>query len=416
VVIDGIRSVEEADVKGKTVLVRVDLNSAVKTSMEFAEPVEKEPKFKHNRLLKSPKLAAHARTVSWLASNGAKTVVLSHQGREGRADFIDLSHHCTILQRLTDIDVKFFKWNEDYISAIKKMKDGDVILLDNTRFLPCESKEKPAAEHAKEKTIKDLASVAQIFVLDALSVAHRPHATVVGFTALLPSYAGPVLMGELEALKKVESVKDNTLLVLGGLKPEDSLKVMEKMLAEKRVSHVLLGGGLGELAILAKGKNLGEKDAFLKDNKVLDALPEMKRLLEKFNGKISFPVDLAIRKQGQREEISLAELPVNDMIYDVGEITMQNYASIVAKSDLVIFNGPLGRFESYQFAYGTRKMLDALCGSRAYSIIGGGDTVTALIRLGFKEKEFNHVSLAGKALLEFLVGEDLPGITALAKK
>ncbi|MEM0359881.1 MAG: phosphoglycerate kinase [Candidatus Diapherotrites archaeon] len=413
--IDGIRSIEEVSVKGKTVILRADLNSAVKTSMELAEPLKEEPKFKHTKLLKSPKLAAHAKTIRWLAANGAKIVVLSHQGREGRSDFIDLSNHCTILQRLTDLNVSFFKWNEDYLSAIKKMKEGEVVLLDNTRFLAFESKEKPAAEHAKEKTIKDLASVADFFVLDALSVAHRSHATVVGFTALLPSFAGPILVDELEALKKIESAKDNTVLVVGGLKPEDTLPVVEKMLSGKRASQVLLGGGLGELAIMAKGKSLGEKDAFLKENKVLDSLPEMKRVLEKFNGKICFPVDLAIRRKGQREEISLAELPINDMIYDVGEITMKNYCSIVSKADLVIFNGPLGKFESYQFAYGTRKMFETLCRSRAYSIIGGGDTLTAMVRLGFKEKEFNHVSLAGKALLQFLVGEELPGIIALAK-
>lgn len=398
--IDGIHPIENEKVKGKTILLRADLNSTVK----------------NGRLLKSPKLAAHARTIRYLTSEGAKVIVLSHQGRKGRDDFIDLTNHRETLQRLTDLEVKFFKWNQDYIPAIKKMKEGEAILLDNTRFLDFETEKKSAEEHAKEVKIKELADNADIFVLDALSVAHRAHATVIGFTALLPSFAGPVLVKELEALKKVESIKDNGLLVLGGLKPEESLKVMEKMLTEKRVKRVLLGGGLGELAIIAKGTSLGEKDKFLKEKGLMDSVPELKKLLEKFNGQISFPVDLAIRRKGQREEISLAELPVEEMIYDVGEITVQNYASFIDKADLAIFNGPFGKFESYQFAYGTRKILEALSHSRAYTIIGGGDTVTAVVRLGFKEKEFNHVSLAGKALLEFLVGNELPGLTALSHK
>jgi phosphoglycerate kinase len=154
----------------------------------------------------------------------------------------------------------------------------------------------------------------------------------------------------------------------------------------------------------------------MKEHKLTDSVPEIKKIMDKFNSHVSFPSDLAIRHMGQREEISLAELPVDDMIYDIGEITAQNYKGFIEKADLVIMNGPMGKFESYQFAYGTRKILEALCGSRAYSIVGGGDTVTAMIRLGFKEKEFNHVSLAGKALLEYFVGGELPGLVALAKK
>jgi len=413
--INSIRSIEDEKVKGKTILLRVDLNSSVKTSQELVSASDK-PKYRHGRLLKSPKLAAHARTIRYLASEGARVVVLSHQGRKGRDDFIDLSSHQRTLERLTDLEVRFFKWDDDYLSAIKKMKEGEVVLLDNTRFLEFEAENRKPEEHAKEPVIRDLAGVADLFVLDALSVAHRSHATVVGFTVLLPSFAGPVLVSELEALRKIEAVKDNGLLILGGMKPEDSLRVMERMLSEKRVSRVLLGGALGELAIIAKGSTLGEKDKFLEEKGVLSSLEEMKRLLARFNGLVSFPVDLAIRRKGQREEISLAELPVEEMIYDVGEITVQNYESFINKADLVIFNGPLGRFESYQFAYGTRKVLEALCRTRAYTIVGGGDTVTAVVRLGFKDKEFNHVSLAGKALLEFLVGEKLPGLAALSTK
>lgn len=395
--IKGIKSIEKQKVKGKTILLRVDINSSVS----------------NGKLLKSPKLAAHSRTIRKLAGKGAKVIVLSHQGRKGRADFIDLKAHKKVIQNLTDLDVKFFKWNQDYIKAINKMKEGEVILLDNTRFLDFETVQKPAQEHSQEKTIKELAEHSDYFVLDALSIAHRAHATVIGFPAVLESFAGPVLVSELEALEKVQKIKDNGLLILGGLKPEDSLKVMERMLKEKKVKKVLLGGALGELAIIAKGSKLGEKEKFLKEKGLMDSIPELKKLLEKYKDQIRFPVDLAVRRRGQREEISLAELPVDDTIYDVGEITVQNYECCIDKSDLVVFNGPLGKSESYQFAYGTRKILEAVYRSRAYSIVGGGDTVTSVVRLGFKEKEFDHVSLAGKALLQALIGEKLAGIEAI---
>jgi len=414
--IDNIKSIENEDVKGKTIILRVDINSAVKTSQDIESFDAEDVRFAHGRLLKSPKLAAHAKTIRFLVGDGAKVVVLSHQGRKGRDDFIGLESHTKTLENLTDLKVKFYPWKNGYLEEIKKMKNGEVILLDNTRFLDFETEEKTPEEHAKSKEIKELAEIADMFVLDALSVAHRSHASVVGFTALLPSFAGPVLVDELEALNNIENIKDNALLVLGGMKPEDSLKTMDKMLCSRKVKQVLVGGALGELCIIAKGTSLGKKDKFLKEKNITDSLPEVKRQLEKFNGKICFPVDLAVRRKGAREEISLAELPVEEMIYDVGEVTVHNYQSIIEKAKLVIFNGPVGRFESYQFAYGTRKILEALCRTRAYSIVGGGDTVTAVVRLGFKEKEFDHVSLAGKALLQFLVGIELPGLTALSSK
>jgi len=171
---------------------------------------------------------------------------------------------------------------------------------------------------------------------------------------------------------------------------------------------------LGELAIMAKGAKLGVKEKFLKEKGLLKFVPEVKVLLSKFKGRILFPADLAVRRNGLREEISLAELPVDDMIFDIGEITINTYENVIRKAELVIYNGPVGKFESYQFAFGTRKLFDALARARGFTLIGGGDTVTAMIRLGFKSTEFGHVSLAGKALLMFLTGAELPALTALA--
>ncbi len=396
---ESIKPIADVDVSGKTILLRIDVNSSVKDG----------------KLLHSPKIAEHFKTIKKLLDSGAKLIVLSHQGRKGREDFIDLRQHKEKLQEMLGDEIKFCSWNEDIEQAVKSLGDGKALMLDNTRFLEFEAIDKSPAEHANEPLIKKLASLADYYVLDALSVAHRSHATVVGFIPLLPSFAGPVLMSELRALERIREMKDNSVLILGGMKPEDSLFVMKKMLAERRVSKVLLGGALGELAIMVKGAKLGAKERFLEEKGLLKFLPGLKEIMERFKEQIIFPADLAVRRNGLREEISLAELPVEDMIFDIGEITVNTYENIIRKADVIIYNGPVGKFESYQFAFGTRKMFEALAEARGFTLIGGGDTVTALIRLGFKNSEFGHVSLAGKALLMFLTGAELPALKALAE-
>jgi len=393
-----IKPVDFSKVDGKTVLLRVDLNSSVKDG----------------KLLKGPKIVAHFRTVKKFLDNGAKVVIITHQGRKGRDDFIDLKQHCNAMQEMLGEPIAFCSWNQDYISEIKKLKKGQALMLDNTRFLEFETKEVSAEEHSKNPVIKGLASVSDMYVLDALSIAHRPHATVVGFVPLLKSFAGPVLYSELKTLEKISSIKGKTVLVLGGMKPDDSLFIAESMLTSNSAEKVLAGGVIGELALLAKGKKLGAKEVFLKEKGLLEFVPKMKELIDKFSEKIICPLDLAIEKNTLREEITLAKLPVKEPILDIGEMTANTYASEIRKASVTILNGPLGKFECDGFSFGTRKILDAMAESKGFALIGGGDTVTAMIKLGFKESEFGHVSLAGKALLEFLAGEKLAGLETLA--
>ncbi len=392
--------ISDVDVRAKTIIVRVDLNSSVKTG----------------KLLVSPKIIEHTKTLKTLSDNGARLIVLSHQGRKGKADFIDLEGHRYVLEKLLKKEVKFFSWNQKYVEAIKKLKDGEILLMDNTRFLEFETESKTPEEHAKEQVIESIANVSDFFVLDALSVAHRSHATVVGFIPLLKSFVGPALHRELIALEKIAKVKNGTSFILGGGKPEDSLYVMEKMLSMGKAKNVLLGGIIGELSLLARGVDLGEKEVYLREKGYLDLLSGLKKVLTKYDKQIFSPVDVAISYIGERKEISLADLPSDEMIFDVGEQTVKEYSTIFKNSEIIIFNGPFGRFENYQFSWGTKEILFEIKKSKSFSLIGGGDTVTAAIRLGFKKEEFSHISLAGKALLQFLTGEELPGLIALRKK
>lgn len=390
-------SILEQDIEGKTVVLRVDLNSSVK----------------NGKILTSPKVLEHAETIRRLSKRKAKTIILTHQGRKGREDFISLESHAKTLEKLLENKLFFCSWKDDFEKKIESLQKGECLLLENTRFLEEETISKTAIEHSQNPVIKKIAGKADFFVLDALSVAHRSHATVVGFLPLLPSFAGPVLKNELKALEKLNNKEAEVTLVMGGMKPEDSIWIMKKMLEKETTKEILLGGGIGEIAILAKGKELGATNQFFEDKK--ECIEELKQLIEKYENKISIPVDLAIKKFGERKEISLADLPTKHFIYDIGEITARNYYYKIENSNYVLYNGPFGKFEDYQFAYGTRRILEALSKDRVFSLIGGGDTVTAMIRLGFKKKEFSHVSLAGKALLLYIVGEKLLALEELKK-
>jgi phosphoglycerate kinase len=224
-----IKSISDENIKGKTILLRVDFN----TTLEFG------------KVIRSPKIIQHMKTVRILCEQGAKVVVLSHQGRKGEKDFVSLSNHFELLKQFTFDSVKKFEfasWQENYLKKIKELKEGEALLLENTRFLDIETAKIPIEEMAANPIIKGLADTADLFVLDALSVAHRPHATVVAFTKLLPSFAGPYLKEEIDALVKLEEMagKTKTCLVLGGAKPEEPIAIMKKMLSENKVEHVLL--------------------------------------------------------------------------------------------------------------------------------------------------------------------------------
>ncbi|MCX8189760.1 MAG: phosphoglycerate kinase [Candidatus Diapherotrites archaeon] len=398
-IVKNIKEIDFGRVEDKVVLLRVDLNSSVKDG----------------KLIRSPRIVGHFRTIKKFIDHKAKVVVLAHQGRKGRDDFISLEQHKAVLEQMLGQSIGFCKWDDDYVSKIKSLTPGQALILENTRFLDFETNELSEDEHSKNPLIQRIASVSNFFVLDALSVSHRGHASVVGFIPLLESYAGPLLYEELKALAKLSKIKGKYTLVLGGMKPDDSIAIMEKLLVMGKANKILLGGGLGEMALIAEGIKLGSKEQMLKEKGLLDFLPKLKEIMQKHEKKLLLPVDLAIERHTLREELLIKDLPVNEMTFDIGERTAEIYSREIKKAKSVIANGPVGKFESELFAFGTRKVLEAMASSKGFSLIGGGDTVTALGRLGFKESEFSHVSLAGKALLELISGERLFGLEALAK-
>ena len=392
------KTIFEAPLRGKTVLLRTDLNSNI---------VE-------GRVVVSSRLREHAKTIYSLSEEGAKVVVMSHQGRKGDPDFISLRRHADFIKKFVDKNVNFVTWKEDFIGTIKKMDDGDITMLENTRFLDIETQEKlTSAEFSKATPIKELSEVGDYFVQNALSVAHRNHATVTGFVKL-KCFAGPVLERELVALEKLDNKNEPKLLILGGAKPEDSISVLGSMLEKGYCNEVCLGGLFGEMFLHAKGTKFGKKDKFLQEKGYAKVEGEIKKILSKYKDKIILPVDLGASNGGEhRQEIHLKELPTEMDIMDIGRETTEIFKKKIRSAKIVVYNGPMGVYENPSFSIGTKKILETIAFGRTFSILGGGDTERAIFALGLLPQDFSHLSLAGKALLEYLAGEKLPGLEIL---
>jgi phosphoglycerate kinase len=339
-------------------------------------------------------------------------IVLSHQGRKGKEDFTSLEQHAKRLHQLIGHDVIFVDAlvGEKAVAAINAMKNGDVLVLDNVRHLHCET-EHP---HGEGEIVHHLSPVADYYVLDALSVAHRKHSSVVGFSKKIPSFAGDILASEVEAVEKVQGQKDVTF-IFGGSKVEDSFEVMKKWLADGRAKHVLLGGAFSVLMLHAAGHDVGDSVQYLEKTGLLVNVPAAKELLEKYEGKIILPVDVGLLIDGKRVESDVGSIK-SGQVFDIGQKTIAKYNDVINKSSTIVMNGPLGVYEVDDFAKGTRAVLEAVASAksnRTFSLLGGGHTISAIDKFGMKKNQFGYVSLSGKALVEFLCGQKLPGIVAL---
>jgi len=396
-------TLDDFNVKDKVVLVRVDFNS----------PVDPQTK----KIIDDTRIRAHGETtIKELSERGAKVVILAHQGRPGDPDFISLEQHAQNLSRILGKPVKFVDdvYGEKAKNAIKGLKSGEILVLDNVRNFPREAKDAPPEEHAKSELVANLAPLADLFVNDAFAAAHRSHASIVGFTVLLPSAAGRIMEKELKALSRViENPEKPCIYILGGAKADDSLRISKYVLDNNIADHVLTAGVTGHLFLVAKGYNLGKPSMeLLEKNKLFDLVPGIKELINKYPGRIETPIDLAIEVEGKRREITLKELPTDYPIYDIGTKTIEKYTDLIMKAKSIVFSGPPGVFEKEEFKKGTKALFEAIASSKAFSLIGGGHSIAAVQSLGLADK-MSYISTAGGALIEFLMGRKLPGVVAL---
>jgi phosphoglycerate kinase len=215
---------------------------------------------------------------------------------------------------------------------------------------------------------------------------------------------------ELKALHRLKTPARPSVFVFGGAKPEDSIGIMEQWLSEGKVDKALTCGMLGSLMILASGRELGGTLTFLKEKKAIDYLPKARELLDKYKGKIMFPEDVAVDDGGKRVEIAIGKLPAKGSICDIGKATIKAYSTEIASAKTVMMNGPAGIYEKEEFSSGTRELLHAIEKGKAFSVFGGGHTLSAIDKFKINKKKLGYVSLAGKALIEYLSGAKLPGV------
>jgi len=388
-----MRKINDYPVKGKKVLVRADLNCPVRDGM----------------LIGDTRIRAHAETIKNLSDRGARVIVLSHQGRRGRDDFMGLEQHAKALHRIIGRDVIYV---DDVVGerarrAIASLKDGEVLVLDNVRHLHCET----THPHGEGEIIFHLAPLADYYVLDALSVAHRKHSSIIGFSRHIPCFAGDVLSAELEAVDKVRHGRDVTF-IFGGSKVDDSFAVMAKWLQDGRAREVLVGGALSVLFLYASGCKVGDSAEYLRESGLMEKVPDAREMLERFDGKIVLPVDVGLSIDMKRHESDASSIE-KGQIWDIGTRTIERYKHAINNSHFIVMNGPAGVYELDDFSNGTRALLETVADSDAFSLLGGGHTLSAIERFGIDKSRFSYVSLSGKALIEYLCGERLPGVAAL---
>lgn len=398
----GFKTMDEFDFSDKTVLVRVDLNSSVEGGV----------------VQDGPRIEAHAKTIRELALKGAKVVVLAHQGRVEDDDFTSLEQHAALLQKHARKPVKFVSdvFGPEALKKIERLPAGKVLLLENMRFLAEEPVDRTPEQHAKSFLVRRLAPLADVFVNDAYSNSHRSHASMVGFTRVLPSIAGRVVEHEYSAAQKLSTqMQKPCFYVLGGMKPEEVIPLMEAGL-KAGVEKVFVGGVLALLCIAAKtGKIAPEFAKRIAEKKWEKQLEAVKSLLQTYPEKIILPIDYAFDKNGARAEVEADALPEGVAALDIGDKTASAWSKELKGSKTVLLKGVLGKVEKDEFALGTQKVLRAAVNSKAFLVLSGGSYSEVALKAGLlKRIEKNgHVSLAGGAFITQMRGAPLAAVEAL---
>jgi phosphoglycerate kinase len=387
------KSITDVDVKGKRVLVRVDYNVPIK----------------EDKVVDDTRIVAAMPTVNYLLEHGAAVILFSHLGRPkgGPDPKFSLKPVAAHLSGLLGKPVAFA---DDCVgpvaeAAARSLKPGEILVLENTRFHPEE--EKNDLELAKK-----MASLADIYVNDAFGSAHRAHSSTEGVTHFLPAVAGFLMEKEIKYLgQAIANPKHPFVAILGGAKISDKIGVIRNLLI--KADQVLIGGGMANTFFKAQGYPIG--DSLCED----EALDTARQLLQAGNTNLRLPVDVVIGDrfdaEAEKKVMPMGPVPDGWRILDIGPSTVAAFGKILARAGTIVWNGPMGVFEFPRFAEGTVGVAKAVAASKAVSIIGGGDSVTAINQAGLAD-QITHISTGGGASLEMLEGIDLPGLAALMDK
>lgn len=395
-------TLDDFDVRHKTVLLRVDINCPLKKdTLEIEDD---------NRIRQI------VPTVRELLSKHAKVVILAHQGRPGDWDFVSLDRHAVVLSKHLGKEVRYVDdlIGEKAINAIRELQSGEAIILKNVRELSYEQEKKSQEEHAKSELVTVLAPLVDLYVNDAFAASHRAHCSLVGFPAVLPSAAGRLMEKELSALKKLfENPAKPSVFVLGGAKVTDIVAVVTRLISKKIATMVILVGLSANAFLKARGVDLGKtnEDA-LSAGLTQEDLEAAKKLLEEKGEQILLPHDVAIEVDGRRRELLVGDLPSEYPILDIGRASIEKFVKVIHNAKTAFMSGPAGMIEKKEFLLGTKELLTAMATSHAYTVIGGGHTVGVAESLKLADR-LSYVSTGGGALETFLMGKPLPAVEAL---
>lgn len=399
-------TLDDFSIEGKTVLLRVDINSPIDPST--------------GRILDNARIKMHISTIKDLSRS--KVIILAHQSRPGKRDFTTLEKHAKRLSYLLGKKVKYVDglFGSNVREIIKNMKNGDVVLLENTRFYSEEVvlKDKNISIQAKSHIVKKLAPLADFFVNDAFAAAHRSQPSIVGFAEVLPTLAGRVMEKELNVMDKILTEKEKPrTAVLGGMKVDDTIDAISNLLGKKIMDKVLTTGVVANIFLLAQGYKLGTPNIKFLEREVDDYIKLSERakdLLDKYKNRIAVPTDVVLNHRGKRKGILVSSLPADKPIVDIGLDTMVRYIDEIKNAKIVVLNGPAGVFEIEEFAFGTIQLLNAVANSNSFSVIGGGHTIAIVKKLNLEDK-IDHISTGGGALLSFLIGKKMPAVEMLKR-
>lgn len=398
----GYLTLDDFDVRGKRVLVRVDINSPVDANT--------------TNLKDGSKIASSVPTIRELMDREARTVILAHQGRPGEYDFIPLNEHAKYLSQYLGRKVRYVNdlFGVHARKAVGTLDDGEAILLMNVRNFPGEQLKKQPHEHAKSEMVSTLAPLFDLFVNDAFASAHRSHASLVGFSHVLPSAAGRLMDKEMSSLSEVfQNPKRPATYIFGGTKFAEAIPPMERLAGFEHVDNILLVGLAGYACLWCLGRQVGSgTEELIKKNVDERAASRARALIEKHGSKIHLPLDAAIEEDGTRREYSLEKLPQDSSVLDIGAMTITGFAALIAGSRTVFMSGPAGVFEKEEFTTGTREIFQAMVDSEAYSVIGGGHSSAAANKFGMLDG-FTYASTGGGAIERLMQGKEMPVIEAL---
>ena len=405
----GIHTLDEFDVSGKTVLCRVDMN----------QPVDRAT----DTLKSTARIEACAPTIRELSDRGAKLVLLAHQGSDIEyKNFYCTRPHAKVLERLLGRPVQ---WIDDVCGPtarqmIRDLKDGEILLLDNVRYVSEEQTlfemklQLTHEQQAKTLLVEKLAPLADLYVCDAFAAAHRDQPSLCGFEQVLPSAMGRLFEKEYCVISELmASPAKPCVFVLGGSKISDAFMMMETVLGSGVADTVLTGGLVGNILLAAKGEAIGQGSLdFIYKSNYGEFIEKAKTIYAKYADKIVLPADLGYVEDGARKECKIGAVPAEICAVDVGSETAKQYESIILAAETVFVNGPMGIFEKPETELGTKTVFEALGACPGYTVVGGGDSVTAAAKYQVKDK-LGYVCTGGGALIRFLTGEELPVVKAL---